>query len=98
MSEAIIGAVAAVIVGLITAAGNILMSLSAQKKTNEFVDYKINEIKNDVKRLEDKQDKHNQVIERTFKLEEHAAVTDEQIRVANHRISDLEQANLRKIK
>ena len=34
--------------------------------------------------------KHNQVIERTFRLEEHEAVVDEKIKVINHRIEDLE--------
>lgn len=90
MNEAMVAAIAAIIVGLISAAGNLVVSLVSQKKTNEFTEYKINEVKEHVKNLEAKQDKHNQVIERTFKLEEHTAVIDEQIRVANHRISDLE--------
>lgn len=37
-----------------------------------------------VKKLEEKVDKHNNVIERTFVLEE-------QMKVANHRIDDLER-------
>lgn len=37
-------------------------------------------------RLEEKVDKHNTVIERTFILEE-------QMKVANHRIADLERLN-----
>ena len=41
--------------------------------------------------LEKKVDKHNTVIERTFKLEEAQAVMQEQIKVVNHRISDLER-------
>lgn len=41
--------------------------------------------------LEKKTDKHNSVIERTFKLEERASVVEEQIRVANHRLTDLEK-------
>ena len=40
--------------------------------------------------LEKKVDKHNSVVERTFKLEEQAAVFEEKIKVANHRIEDLE--------
>ena len=43
-----------------------------------------------IEQLEKKVDKHNTVIERTYKLEEDQAVIKEQIRVANHRISDLE--------
>ena len=38
-----------------------------------------------------KLDKHNTVIERTYKLEETQAVIQEQIKVANHRIGDLEK-------
>lgn len=40
--------------------------------------------------LEKKVDKHNSAVERTFKLEEQAAVIEEKIKVANHRIEDLE--------
>lgn len=41
-------------------------------------------------RLEDKQDKHNSVIERQFLLEKKEEINEEQIKVANHRIEDLE--------
>lgn len=44
-----------------------------------------------VDQLEKKVDKHNNVIERTYKLEQIAAVQDEQIKVANHRLEDLER-------
>lgn len=44
-----------------------------------------------IEQLEKKVDKHNTVIERTFKLEEAQAVMQEQIKVANHRIEDLER-------
>ena len=43
-----------------------------------------------IEQLEKKVDKHNTVIERTYKLEETQAVMEEQIKVANHRIVDLE--------
>ena len=46
-----------------------------------------------IEQLEKKVDKHNTVIERTFKLEEAQAVLTEQIKVANHRIEDLEKEN-----
>ena len=45
-----------------------------------------------LEKLEEKVDKHNSVIERTFKLEEQAALIEERIKVANHRIEDLEKA------
>ena len=42
--------------------------------------------------LSDRVDKHNQVIDRTRELEKAAVLHEEQIKVANHRIEDLEQA------
>lgn len=91
MTEGIIAAISAIAVGIISAVSNILIANATQKKTNEFTDYRIGELKDQVKNLEAKQDKHNQVIERTFRLEEHTAVLDEKIKVANHRIDDLEK-------
>ena len=44
-----------------------------------------------IEQLEKKQDKHNTLIERTYKLEERTSVQEEQIKVANHRIDDLEE-------
>lgn len=52
-------------------------------KTIALIDYKLSEL---TKRV----DKHNNVIERTFKLEELTALQEEKIKVANHRIEDLE--------
>lgn len=45
-----------------------------------------------IEQLEKRVDKHNNLIERTYKLEEATAIQAEQIKVANHRISDLEAA------
>ncbi len=35
---------------------------------------------------------HNNLIERTYKLEERTELQEEKIKVANHRIDDLEEA------
>jgi hypothetical protein len=43
-----------------------------------------------LEQLESKVNKHNQVIERTYKLEELTAIQEEKLKVANHRIDDLE--------
>lgn len=43
-----------------------------------------------IEQLEKKVEKHNQVVERTYKLEQDAAVKTEEIRVINHRLADLE--------
>ncbi len=44
-----------------------------------------------IKQLEEKVNKHNNLIERTYKLQQDVTVLDERIRVANHRIEDLEK-------
>lgn len=44
-----------------------------------------------IEQLEKKVEKHNNLIERTYKLEEISALQAEQIKVANHRIDDLER-------
>ena len=43
-----------------------------------------------IEQLEKKVDKHNNVIERVFRLEDNDRLLEEKISVANHRIEDLE--------
>ena len=62
-----------------TAIGSVVSILTANKLTN----YKIDE-------LAKKVEKHNNVIERVYRLEQDEAVIMEKIAVANHRIQDLE--------
>lgn len=40
-----------------------------------------------IEQLEKKVEKHNNLITRTFRLEQQVALLDERVRVANHRIS-----------
>ena len=69
------------LIGLLgSAAGAFVGVVTSAKLTN----YRIEQ-------LEKKVDKHNTVIERTYKLEETQAVIQEQIKVANHRIGDLDK-------
>ena len=44
-----------------------------------------------IEQLEKKVEKHNNLITRTYKLEQEFAVMDEKVKVANHRIDDLEE-------
>lgn len=44
-----------------------------------------------LEQLEEKVSKHNNLVERVYKLEQSDAVTGEKIAVANHRIDDLER-------
>lgn len=63
-----------------TLGGSLLGILAANKLTN----YRIEQ-------LEKKVEKHNCVIERVYKLEQADAVEEEEIKVINHRIADLEK-------
>lgn len=69
----------ALISGCFSLAGALIGILASAKLTT----YRIEQ-------LEKKVDKHNQVIDRVYNLEKKSAVVDEEIKVANHRIADLE--------
>lgn len=55
-------------------------------ETINMIDYKLEQL---TKRV----DKHNNVVDRVYRLEEKAKLDDERIKVANHRIDDLEDLN-----
>lgn len=84
MIEAIITGAVAIVVCMINNYFQQRRSEEQNDKTVTLIDYKLTEL---TKRV----DKHNNVIERTYRLEEASAVQEEQIKVANHRIEDLER-------
>ena len=43
-----------------------------------------------IETLSERVDKHNSLIDRTYKLEEQTALLEKDMKVANHRIADLE--------
>lgn len=73
-----------IIVAILSMAGTAIGSITGVLAANKLTNYRISQ-------LEKKVDKHNTVIERTFLIEQTQAVMQEQIRVANHRIEDLEE-------
>ena len=75
---------ATVLVGVLSFVGTLMGAYFSNKRSQALIAYRIEQ-------LERKVDKHNSVIERTFKLEEAEAVQNEQIKVINHRIEDLER-------
>lgn len=81
---ALISAAAAIIVCVLSNNAQHKKLLVELDKRDELQAYRIEQ-------LEKKVTKHNEVIERTYKLEEHEAVLDEKLKVANHRIDDLER-------
>lgn len=72
-----------VIVAMLSLFGTLVGSFGGIVTANKLVNYRLQE-------LEKKVEKHNSVIERVYELERHEAVVDEEIKVANHRIEDLE--------
>ena len=73
-----------IIVALITLGGSGIGSLVGIIVSSRLTAYRLEQ-------LEKKVDKHNGLIERTYKLEEKCALLDEKIKVSNHRIEDLER-------
>lgn len=99
MSEAVI---VALITGAVSLIGTIVTVLVANQKTLAAMDKKsdvtdeklhgeLNVLKADIRTLSNKVEAHNRMIERTYALERRADVQEEQIKVANHRIEDLER-------
>ena len=73
-----------IIIALITLGGSGIGSLLGIMVSSKLTAYRLEQ-------LEKKVDKHNTVIERTFKLEEKCALYEEKFKVANHRLDDLER-------
>ena len=76
--------ISACISATVTLAVCLISNSSQQEKTRALMEYKISE-------LTERVNKHNNTIERTFELERRMDVQEEQIKVANHRIEDLER-------
>lgn len=73
----------AIIVAALGLVGTLVGSYLANRKSTALVIYRLEQ-------LEQKVSKHNNLVERTYALEESVALMDERVRVANHRIADLE--------
>ena len=73
-----------IIVALISLCGTFGGTLSGILVANKLTTYRLEQ-------LEKKVEKHNQVVERVYILEKKDAVEEEEIKVINHRIDDLEK-------
>lgn len=73
-----------VIVAILSLIGTLGGSLAGILTANKLTNYRIQQ-------LEAKVEKHNKVIERVYNLETHEELMEEKIKVANHRIDDLEK-------
>ena len=73
-----------IIVALIAFAGTLCGSYFSQRRSTALIAYRLEQ-------LENKVHEHNNLIERSYQLEKRCDLTDEKMKVANHRIDDLER-------
>ena len=73
-----------IIVALLSLLGSLGGTLGGIVLNSKLTNYRIEQ-------LEKKVDKHNNIIERTYKLEDNDKLLEEKIKVANHRLDDLEK-------
>ncbi len=73
-----------VMVALIGLAGSAMGSVLGVLASDRLTSYRLEQ-------LEKKVDKHNQVVERTFRLEARADVLEEDVKAAVHRLSLMEK-------
>ena len=72
-----------IIVAIIAFAGTLVGSYFSQRKSTALISYRIQE-------LEKKVGEHNNLVSRTYKVEERCGIIEEKIKVSNNRIADLE--------
>lgn len=70
-------------IALIGVVGSLLGSLIGVIVSSKLTQYRLEQ-------LEKKVDKHNNVVERMYAIEERVSIAEEKIKVENHRIDDLE--------
>lgn len=73
-----------IVVAIISLFGTLFGTFGGIMTSNRLTGYRIEQLEMQMK-------KYNNLIERTFKLEESTALQEEKIKVANHRIDDLER-------
>lgn len=73
-----------VIVAIISLIGTLGGTFGGILTSSKLTNYRIEQ-------LEKKVEEHNNVVKRTYKLEEEQKVEEEKIKVINHRIDDLEK-------
>ena len=80
-----------IIVALLSLLGTAIGSVVSVLTANRLTNFKIEVLQKEMTELKDETKKHNQVIERTFRLEEHAAIVDYQLGVTDRRIGEIER-------
>lgn len=80
-----------IIIAIITAGLSLVGVIYSNRKTEKTVKGQTDLTLYRIEQLEKKQDVHNNVIERMYKVEEDISLLKEKVIVGNHRIDDLEQ-------
>lgn len=80
--ETIIASVISASVALIVC---LITNHAQAQKSQALIEYRLNELTKEVQ-------KHNNLIDRTYKLEQDAALHAEQIKSVSHRVDELEKA------
>ena len=73
-----------VLVAALSLAGTLGGAYFANRRASALIAYRLEQLETQVQ-------KHNSLIERTYRLEEQSELLSERIRVANHRLDDLER-------
>lgn len=74
-----------IIIALIGLLSSVLVQFGGILINSKLTNYRIEQLEKEVQ-------KHNNLVERVYKLEQDTAVQEEKIAVANHRIDDLERS------
>lgn len=74
----------AIIVAVLSLVGTLAGSYFSNRKGQVLIAYRLEQ-------LETKVQAHNNLIERTYKLEEQSAIHEEKLKVTSHRLEDLER-------
>lgn len=73
-----------IVVGVLSLCGTLIGTFGGIVTSSKLTGYRIEQ-------LEKKVEKHNNLVERVYHLEDNDALLEEKIKVANHRIEDLER-------
>lgn len=80
--------VSTIIVAFLALVGTLTGAYLSNSKTKALLAYRL-------ERLEERVNKHNNLVERTYHIEEEQEIIKEKIKVANHRIDDLEHEKVK---
>lgn len=80
--------ISTIIVAVLALIGTLTGAYLSNSKTKALLAYRLEQ-------LETRVNKHNNLVERTYHLQEEQELLKEKIKVANHRIDDLEKVKAR---